>query len=71
MTISEEDIQRLSEKFVTKDHCTERHDKVDAAHTELRVAYTETKTQFRMVMAMLASIATIVAGILAKMLIGG
>ena len=75
MAISEEDLRRIDEhldgKFVKVEHCDSQHKDTDSRIVSLTVAYTETKTQFRMLMGILSVIGTAVIGILVKMLIGG
>ena len=69
--LSDDDIRRLDDRYVRQEHCDTVHKDSDAKIVSLTVAYTETKTQFKMLMAMLGAIGSIVAGILIKMLIGG
>ena len=70
MTISNEDLVRLDDHYVKCAECQERHKDVDDQIKSLTVAFTETKSQFKMLMGMLGAIGTIVAGILAKLLFG-
>ena len=69
--LSNEDLMRLDDHFVKCADCQERHRETDAQLTNLTVAFTETKTQFKMLMAILGVIGSAVVGILIKMLIGG
>lgn len=69
--IANDDMMRLDDHFVKCEDCRERHKETDAAISKLTVAFTETKTQFKMLMAILGVIGSAVVGILIKMLIGG
>lgn len=69
--LSDDDIRRLDDRYVKQDHCETTHRNADEKFVNLTVAYTETKTQFRMLMGILGVIGSAVIGILIKMLIGG
>lgn len=69
--LSDDDIRRLDDRYVKQEHCDTVHKDADAKIVSLTVAYTETRTQFRMLMGILGVIGSAVIGILIKMLIGG
>lgn len=70
MAISDEDISRLDGRYKRLDACESTHKDLDTKVVNLTVAFTETKSQFKLVLGMLGAIGTIVAGILAKLLFG-
>lgn len=70
-TITTDDIKALEDHFMTKDDCAAVHKAMDKQLVDLTLAYTETRTQFKMLMGILCFIGTTVLGILIKMFIGG
>ena len=69
--ITDDDLRRLDDRYMRQENCDDRHRTVDEKTVALTVAFTETKTQFKMLMAILGVIGSAVIGILIKMLIGG
>lgn len=68
--IDEKDIERLDERYVQKDACTDNHKETDKRIDSIREGFVEMKTKLNMLIGILSAIAVPVVGIAIKLLFG-
>lgn len=71
MVLTDDDIKRLDDRYVSQDVCIAKHRIIDDKTSKLEVASTRVETKLNMLLGILSCIGAAVVGILIKMLIGG